>query len=436
MGHLIGHDQPYLALQARLGQKVQGAPASPTLLAILGKLFTPQEAELASRLPHNLVALDDLARRLGQPEQELDERLSAMAQRGVVFDLELGGRRYFTLPPVVIGFFEFVFMRSRDELPVAELAALFEQYFYENDGALLRTVGAGQTQLVRTLVQEEALPRESPAEVLDWERATRIVASAEALAVGLCQCQHLAEHLGQACAKPREVCLSFDFAAASLVRAGHARAIDRERAQAILAESKAAGLAQIGDNVQRRVSFICNCCGCCCHIMRGIRGFGAGAGSIACNWIMEVDRSRCQGCGECAKACPVSAIRLEKVHDGQRTRAWAVRDETFCLGCGVCAGICKTGGAKMRPREQRLLVPETIFEQRLAMAIERGKLADLLADDPGRLSHRALGKVVAALEKCTPFQAAMAAAPLKSAFLKLLAAGARRQAGPLADLFA
>ena len=53
----------------------------------------------------------------------------------------------------------------------------------------------------------------------------------------------------------------------------------------------------------------------------------------------------------------------------------------------------------MKSRSQRVLVPENLFDQRVMMAIERGKLADLIFDDPGKLSHRALGRVLGALEK-------------------------------------
>jgi hypothetical protein len=31
-------------------------------------------------------------------------------------------------------------------------------------------------------------------------------------------------------------------------------------------------LVQFGENVQRQVSFICNCCGCCCEAMTVERG--------------------------------------------------------------------------------------------------------------------------------------------------------------------
>src|SRR5512147_1072083 len=99
MGHMIGSERAYRRLQKRLAEKVQGAPDSPALMKILSILFTPEDAELARKLPHNLTALPALSKTLGIPGHELDERLTAMARRGLVIDVENRGQRYFTLPP-------------------------------------------------------------------------------------------------------------------------------------------------------------------------------------------------------------------------------------------------------------------------------------------------------------------------------------------------
>jgi ferredoxin len=432
MGHITNPEHEYYLLQQRLAQKVQAAPNSSTLTKILTLLFSPEDAELARQLPHSFTPLESLSNKLKIPADELNDKLTDMAQRGIVFDIKHNGKRYFTLPPVVVGFFEFTFMRTRPEVPMKELAQLFEEYFNENDGKFFRTHLEGHTQLFRSLVREEALP-ENATEILDWERATQIVSSSSAFSVGICQCQHTAEHLGKACDKPREVCMTFNHVAESLSRNGHARSITRNEAMDILQKSKEAGLAQTGDNVQRKVGFICNCCGCCCHLMRAMKTFDIHPGIITSNWIMDVDISKCKGCGECAKACPIDAIKIEKTQEGNKKKMWAVGNEEVCLGCGVCSTVCKTGASTMKSRPQKVLVPETVFDQRISMALERGKLADLLFDNPERLSQRALGKVIGALEKTTPFKAAMARESLKSSFLDALVKGARKKAGDLAD---
>ncbi len=58
----------------------------------------------------------------------------------------------------------------------------------------------------------------------------------------------------------------------------------------------------------------------------------------------------------------------------------------------------------------------------------------MIFDDPEKLSHRALGRVVRLLERSPVFKAAMAIRPVRSAFLRTVVAGAKRASGELAGL--
>ncbi len=433
MGHINHPEQSYRFLQRHLDAKVQRAPDSPTLTRILKTLFSPEDAILAARLPHSFTSLETLSKNLKIPSHELSGHLTDMAGRGLVFDIEHRSRRYFTLSPVVIGFFELTFMRTRPDIPMKELAHLFEDYFYETD-RFARSHFHGKTQLFRSFVREETLPENDATEILDWERATYIVSSASAVSVGLCQCHHAAQHLGQACDRPEETCLTFNYAAESLIRNGIARSITKDEAMKILGKCKEAGLAQTGDNVQRKVTFICNCCGCGCHVMRALKTFDLHPGIVTSNWIVDIDRSKCTGCGACVKACPVEALRIDETTEGGKPVRLAACNAEICLGCGVCSTVCATGAATMRSRPQRVLVPETVFDQRVAMAIERGRLADLILDDPGKFSHRALRRIMRALENSPPVKAALAAESIKSSFLKAVVRAAKKAAGDLTDV--
>ncbi|HDP34270.1 MAG TPA: 4Fe-4S ferredoxin, partial [Candidatus Hydrogenedentes bacterium] len=301
MGHNVNPDRQHHLLRKRLDRMVTGAPDSPHIIEILKLLFTPEEAQLARQLPAKPTPLSRLSKRLDIAPDELDAKLTEMAHRGLILDFSMRGKRYFMLPPVVVGFFEFVFMRTRDNLPMKELAKLFDAYMYE-DGKFAHSVFAKQTQIGRTLTHEEAMPEEDHTEILDWERTTRIIETASAIGVSMCACRHKKMHEGAACDAPMDVCFSLNQGADTLIRNEIARKVDKAEALALLEQSKAAGLAQTGDNVRRNLTYICNCCGCCCGMMNAIRTLNIQNAIVAANWVMEVDPAACRGCGACVEA--------------------------------------------------------------------------------------------------------------------------------------
>lgn len=425
--------RPYRLLQQRLDRNVTGAPDSPTFLRILQLLFTPDEADLARRVPTTFISLRRLARRAHLDEARLGDMVTSMAERGLLFDVEHDGQRYVALPPVVIGFFEFTFMRTRDDYPMAELARLFDQYFFERE-TFADAVFAGQTQIGRSLVNEDALPQGDHTEALDWERASFIVENARSHAVSLCACRHHAQHAGHPCDHPMRTCLSLNGGADILAHQGIAERISRAEAMTILEGAKAAGLAQTGDNVQRDVSYICNCCGCSCGMMNAIRRFDLRNAVVTSNWISAIDTEKCNGCTRCVKVCPVNAISIVVGERNGHVRKWAVRDADLCLGCGVCTTRCKRGALSMQPRARRVFTPETTFDRIVAMAIERGKLGDLLVDNLEGWGPHALARVVQAVEKTPAPKIVNAIAPLKSTFLNAISATARSSSGPTAEM--
>ena len=175
---------------------------------------------------------------------------------------------------------------------------------------------------------------------------------------------------------------------------------------------------QFGENVQKRVSFICNCCGCCCEALVAARKFGFLNPVHTTNFIPRVDEDTCTGCGKCVSLCPVEAMTLVSAVDPRKPGKKKARpDVSRCLGCGVCLRACAAGALSLRERENRVITPVDSTHRVVLMAIERGKLQNLIFDNSLLESHRALAAVLGVILKLPPAKQILASSQFRSRYL-------------------
>ena len=424
----------YRDLVDRLNRLPQGAPPSDLLYRILALLFTEREAGLVALLPVKPFTLATAARAWKTTEAEARKTLDALSSRALLLDaVRPDGETRWVLPPPMAGFFEFSMMRVRDDVDQKTLAELFYQYLNVEEDFVRDLFARGETQLGRTFVNEDVLPAEETLEILDWERASEVARTASHAAVGVCYCRHKMSHVGRACDAPLEVCLTFGNTAASLARHGFARRIDSAEALDLLAKARDLGLVQFGENVRERVAFVCNCCGCCCEALLAQKRFGAYRPVHTTGFLPEVDAELCNGCGACAKACPVDAMGLRPAGDPRvAARRIASLSVEACLGCGVCVPACPRGGLALVRRASRVIPPKDTVQRVVRMAIERGNLADLVFDDRALASHRVLGRLLGAVLRLPPVERALAREQVKSVWLERAAElWEKRYGGPV-----
>jgi ferredoxin len=321
------------------------------------------------------------------------------------------------------GFFEFSMMRLRGDIDQKVLAELFYQYLNVEEDFIKALFAQGETQLGRIFVHEGVLSGETALHVLDYERASEVIRTAKPMGVGLCYCRHKMAHLGRACDNPQAICMTFNTAAASLIKHGYARPVDRVEGLDLLQQARGLHLVQFGENVQRGVSFICNCCGCCCEALIAARRFGLMHPVHTTNLIPEPVPGNCNGCGKCVAACPVEALTLVSAHDPRApARKQARLDAEICLGCGVCADVCARDGVRLVSRPERVITPLNSVHRTVLMAIERGKLQNLIFDHQALRSHRAMAAVLGVILRLPPVKRTLARRQLRSRYLDTLIA--------------
>jgi ferredoxin len=139
------------------------------------------------------------------------------------------------------------------------------------------------------------------------------------------------------------------------------------------------------------------------------------------NYLPEVNDEECTGCGKCVQACPVEAIALVSANDPhQAYRQKARVNEDICLGCGLCVRACGSRFLRLKPREQRVITPLDSTHRIVVMAIERGKLQNLIFDNHALFSHRAMAAVLGVILKLPPVKQVLASRQMKSRYLEAL----------------
>jgi ferredoxin len=385
-------------------------------------LFTKEEAALVALLPLRPFTAAAAARNWKQAEGKALATLENLASRGMLLDVELGEERFFVLPPPMAGFFEFSMMRVGNGYDQKLLAELYYQYLNVEEDFVKDLLCSGETRLGRVFVNESALGAGTALEVMDYERASAVIRTSSHIGVGTCYCRHKMEHLNKACGNPLDICMTFHSTARSLIKHGIARQVDVKEGMDLLQQSLGHNLVQFGENVRQKVAFICNCCGCCCEALLAAKRFAVLSPIATTNFLPEmVDRGNCNGCGKCVEACPVEAMGLVSAGDPRQSkRKQAKLQPDLCLGCGVCVRTCARNVLSLRSRERRLITPVTTAHRTVLMAIERGKLQNLIFDNQAHWNHRAMAAILGAILKLPPIKQIMASRQMKSIYLDRL----------------
>jgi Pyruvate/2-oxoacid:ferredoxin oxidoreductase delta subunit len=150
-----------------------------------------------------------------------------------------------------------------------------------------------------------------------------------------------------------------------VVERGFGRNITKEEAYGILDIAEDEGLVHLSDNNQKRINFICNCCGCCCGILGGITRLHKPHAVATSHFVVKIDTDTCVACEACAARCHFGALTVNET---------AEVDLEKCLGCGLCNMVCPTESLSMVRRETIVEPKQDMRELMMTIMQEKGKL--------------------------------------------------------------
>ena len=328
----------YVQLANALDRLPNGFPRteSGVELEILKNIFTPEEAKIASKLGRKMESYVDISTLIGLDSDIAKVKLSEMATKRLLWKTEKEGTPHFRLAPWIVGIYE-----AQLEKMDHEFAHLVEEYFHEG----------GMEGLMKPLPSlHRVVPAQSAVKsewILPYDDVKAIINSSKSFGVRECICRKQQDYIGRKCEFPLDNCFNFS----SRERAPRPGDISKEDALALLDKAEEIGLVHTVSNVMEGLSYVCNCCGCCCGILRGVAEFGMENSVAQANYYGVVDEWECNGCGVCEKRCHVGAISIK---DGL---AVVVKDK--CIGCGLCVTGCSTGAARLelKPENERIDPP-------------------------------------------------------------------------------
>lgn len=348
-------------LRKILNTHPSGCPEAEEIIEILGILFTHEEARTALGLGFVPFDLKTVSERSEVPEEEARAHLESLADKGLVFIRSKDGKTQYSLLPVMPGVFEFPFMKGEMTETLDRLAALWKVYL----GKMTKEFGTPGMAFSRIVPVGKVV--ESVPGVLTYENVEAMIDNAQTMGLAHCACRITEGN----CDAPREACMVFDETCDFLVERGFARYLTKEEMKIKLIEFDDYGLIHQINNAQNKVTFVCNCCTCCCGLLRSKYVHGNPNVFNTSPFVASCDLGECLQCGKCAdERCKLGAITMGD--SGPEIK------EQACIGCGLCVTGCPTGAMKMVRRSGVKVPAKTNRDMGMAILMEKGRLQDFI----------------------------------------------------------
>jgi Pyruvate/2-oxoacid:ferredoxin oxidoreductase delta subunit len=346
----------YKKLATHLDNLPAGYPSteSGVEMRILRRLFSPEEAQIATALTMMPEPVVGIAARMDTDEALLGAALEQMAKKGLIFRISKKDTTLYSAAQFVIGIWEY-HLNSLDE----ELIRDVNEYM---PTLMKKGLLSAKTQQLRVVPVAKSVSAEMA--IMPFEAAEEIINRQSKIVVSPCICRREQKMIGKGCDKPSETCLSFGAGAYYYEKNGLGREIDKKEALALVKKGVDAGLVLQPGNQQKAMN-ICMCCGCCCGVLKNLKTLDKPARVIHTNYYAQVDEEACIGCEACVERCQMDAVSVDET---------ARVDLDRCIGCGLCVTDCPTEAMQLKQKaaDSHYVPPKNVFETYMNIAQERG----------------------------------------------------------------
>jgi electron transport complex protein RnfB len=321
-------------------------PKTEDLFEIFAEMFTPEQIPYALQMPiarTGAISVEDLARKMGKPLEEVIEVVEAMARACTVQAIRRGEDNtiFCSAFPVVPGIMESFFGTEIENDRKKHVAELWNKYF----PVLHEKINKSTYPAMRYIPITERL--DSNSRVLAFEEVSNLFQGATAITAINCHCREVM--LSNRCDRKMEACIALNDWAEYLIQYRGAVRLTVEGAMQVMKECEEDGLVHMSANMQETPSMICNCCPCCCGVLSELVKLPDEMRLVArTNFAPVVDQDACTLCRSCVEICPTKAI-VESAQAGEPGGEIkiVVRD-SMCIGCGVCSTHCPTNAIRMK----------------------------------------------------------------------------------------
>ena len=346
-------EDSYLKFIKKLKNWVLPPVDSDLLPEIIKRRYTPEEAELLSKLPMRGQTAKQLSKISGIPVEDIEPKLDEMARKGLIYRYEEKKKVNYSIGTLMDSIYRMPWWLGQDEEWMVELSSLVNKYYIEGYGDLVMGYPTSPMRAIpinQTIIDDR--------KVMPYEDILKIVDDVEYFSVVHCSCRHR-HNIDPNFEKSKYEtwnCFHFNDLGRHVVRQGMGKEITKEETLKIFKESADAGLVHSIDNFSTQtttdVTSICNCSKDYCLFFEKIKmhpGVLSPRGQHTSNYYRAwEDEKKCIKCGLCAKRCPIEAIKF--IEEEKKITF----DKERCIGCGVCVHKCPTEAISLKLRGEPL----------------------------------------------------------------------------------